>query len=211
MTAFTLEALVKPTASKNYSNLSTIMGIEGNFLVRMGDSGLPWNRIQLVWDSGKRTFYDKVIEGKLSNENMVVPLDTWTHIAVTFGEGTIKVYINGVEAGSTTTDVPESVNFGITHNDEQGSRFTRCFWVGYSYDSNRYFPGLMSELRIWNRVLTAEELVQEGHFYDVSSTADGLVTYWKFDEGQGDVVKDHTSYHNDLASDGLKWEAVSLP
>lgn len=213
MKAFTLEALVNPTVSRYSGSLSTIMGIEGKFLVRLGDVGIPWNQVQVCWDSGRQGTWGNV-EGKLSNSNMKVNLNEWTHIAVTFGEGTVKVFINGVEKGSTTTDVPASVNFGITHNDEQapqGQPITRCFWVGYSYESVRDFRGMMSELRIWNRALTASELAEEARRYDVDPKADGLVTYWKCDEGQGDVIKDYTSYRNDLASDGLKWEPVSLP
>lgn len=213
MKAFTLEALVNPTVSRYSGSLSTIMGIEGKFLVRLGDVGIPWNQVQVCWDSGKSGYWGN-IEGKLSNSNMKVNLNEWTHIAVTFGEGTVKVFINGVEKGSTTTDVPASVNFGVAHNDEQapqGQPITRCFWVGYSYESVRDFRGMMSELRIWNRALTASELAEEARRYDVDPKADGLVTYWKCDEGQGDVIKDYTSYRNDLASDGLKWEPVSLP
>lgn len=212
MKAFTLEALVNPTVSRYSGSLSTIMGIEGKFLVRLGDVGIPWNQVQVCWDSGRQGTWGNV-EGKLSNSNMKVNLNEWTHIAVTFGEGTVKVFINGEEKGSTT-DVPASVNFGITHNDEQapqGQPITRCFWVGYSYESARDFRGMMSELRIWNRALTASELAEEARRYDVDPKADGLVTYWKCDEGQGDVIKDYTSYRNDLASDGLKWEPVSLP
>lgn len=213
MKAFTLEALVNPTVSRYSGSLSTIMGIEGKFLVRLGDVGIPWNQVQVCWDSGRPGTWGNV-EGKLSNSNMKVNLNEWTHIAVTFGEGTVKVFINGVEKGSTTTDVPASVNFGVAHNDEQapqGQPITRCFWVGYSYESVRDFRGMMSELRIWNRALTASELAEEARRYDVDPKADGLVTYWKCDEGQGDVIKDYTSYRNDLASDGLKWEPVSLP
>lgn len=213
MKAFTLEALVNPTVSRYSGSLSTIMGIEGKFLVRLGDVGIPWNQVQVCWDSGRQGSWGN-IEGKLSNSNMKVNLNEWTHIAVTFGEGTVKVFINGVEKGSTTTDVPASVNFGVAHNDEQapqGQPITRCFWVGYSYESARDFRGMMSELRIWNRALTASELAEEARRYDVDPKADGLVTYWKCDEGQGDVIKDYTSYRNDLASDGLKWEPVSLP
>ena len=213
MKAFTLEALVNPTVVRYNGSLSTIMGIEGKFLVRLGDVGIPWYQVQVCWDSGKSGYWGN-IEGKLSNSNMKVNLNEWTHIAVTFGEGTVKVFINGEEKGSTTTDVPASVNFGITHNDEQapqGQQITRCFWVGYSYESTRDFQGMMSELRIWNRVLTADELANEARRYSVDPKSEGLVTYWKCDEGQGDVIKDHTSYRNDLASDGLKCEPVSLP
>lgn len=213
MKAFTLEALVNPTVVRYSGSLSTIMGIEGKFLVRLGDVGIPWYQVQVCWDSGKSGYWGN-IEGKLSNSNMKVNLNEWAHIAVTFGEGTVKVFINGEEKGSTTTNVPASVNFGITHNDEQapqGQQITRCFWVGYSYESTRDFQGMMSELRIWNRVLTADELANEARRYSVDPKSEGLVTYWKCDEGQGDVIKDHTSYRNDLASDGLKWEPVSLP
>lgn len=213
MKAFTLEALVNPTVVRYSGSLSTIMGIEGKFLVRLGDVGIPWDQVQVCWDSGKSGYWGN-IEGKLSNSNMKVNLNEWTHIAVTFGEGTVKVFINGEEKGSTTTNVPASVNFGITHNDEQapqGQQITRCFWVGYSYESTRDFQGMMSELRIWNRVLTADELANEARRYSVDPKSEGLVTYWKCDEGQGNVIKDHTSYRNDLASDGLKWEPVSLP
>lgn len=210
MKAFTLEALVNPTVSRTSGSLSTIMGIEGKFLVRLGDVGIPWNQVQVCWDSGRQGTWGNV-EGKLSNNSMIVNVNEWTHIAVTFGDGTVKVFINGEEKGSTTTDVPSSVNFGIAHNDEQGTRITRCFWVGYSYEKVRDFRGMMSELRIWNRTLTASELAEEARRYDVDPKADGLVTYWKCDEGQGDVIKDYTSYRNDLASDGLKWEPVSLP
>lgn len=213
MKAFTLEALVNPTVVRYSGSLSTIMGIEGKFLVRLGDVGIPWYQVQVCWDSGKSGYWGN-IEGKLSNSNMKVNLNEWTHIAVTFGEGTVKVFINGEEKGSTTTNVPASVNFGITHNDEQapqGQQITRCFWVGYSYESTRDFQGMMSELRIWNRVLTADELANEARRYSVDPKSEGLVTYWKCDEGQGNVIKDHTSYRNDLASDGLKWETVSLP
>lgn len=213
MKAFTLEALVNPTVVRYSGSLSTIMGIEGKFLVRLGDVGIPWYQVQVCWDSGKSGYWGN-IEGKLSNSNMKVNLNEWTHIAVTFGEGTVKVFINGEEKGSTTTNVPASVNFGVAHNDEQapqGQQITRCFWVGYSYESTRDFQGMMSELRIWNRVLTADELANEARRYSVDPKSEGLVTYWKCDEGQGDVIKDHTSYRNDLASDGLKWEPVSLP
>lgn len=212
MKAFTLEALVNPAGRKSASPLSTIMGIEGKFLVRLGDVGINWNQIQVCWDSGKKGTWGN-IEGKLTT-NTTVNANEWTHIAVTYGNGAIKVYVNGVEKGSSTTDIPESVTFGIEHNDEQapqGQPINRCFWVGYSYESARYFPGMMSELRIWNRALSAEELANEARRYGVDPKSDGLVTYWKCDEGEGDVIKDHTSYGNDLASDGLKWEAVSLP
>ena len=46
----------------------------------------------------------------------------------------------------------------------------------------------------------------------VAAASDGLVAYWKFDEGAGKTIKDQTSYGNDLTVEKeLKWVNVSLP
>ena len=29
-----------------------------------------------------------------------LPLSTWTHLAVTFGAGTLRLYVNGVQVGT---------------------------------------------------------------------------------------------------------------
>ena len=51
-----------------------------------------------------------------------------------------------------------------------------------------------------------------GNMYGVSPESEGLVAYWKFDEGAGKTIKDQTSYGNDLTVEKeLKWVNVSLP
>ncbi len=46
----------------------------------------------------------------------------------------------------------------------------------------------------------------------MAAASDGLVAYWKFDEGAGKTIKDQTSYGNDLTVEKeLKWVNVSLP
>lgn len=57
-----------------------------------------------------------------------------------------------------------------------------------------------------------EEINAPDHFYQVAAASDGLVAYWKFDEGAGKTIKDQTSYGNDLTVEKeLKWVNVSLP
>ena len=59
---------------------------------------------------------------------------------------------------------------------------------------------------------TPEEINAPDHFYQVAAASDGLVAYWKFDEGAGKTIKDQTSYGNDLTVEKeLKWVNVSLP
>ena len=43
----------------------------------------------------------------------------------------------------------------------------RGFYIGYSYDGNRWFDGMMSEVRIWNRILTTDEMRAPYHAYIV--------------------------------------------
>jgi hypothetical protein len=122
----------------------------------------------------------------------------------------VKVYLDGAEKCSGNVGT-SSVNFGVAHSDESDGK-PRCFWIGYSYASDRYFDGQISEVRIWNKALTPEEINAPDHFYQVAAASDGLVAYWKFDEGAGKTIKDQTSYGNDLTVEKeLKWVNVSLP
>lgn len=197
MGQFTLEALVNCTQFGR--QISTIMGIEGQFLIRIGDAGVPDNQIQVATRAGN-----------LTNADLQLETGRWYHVAVTFDRGAVKVYIDGFErlSGSVGTS---TVNFGVIHSDESDGR-PRCFWIGYSYNDERYLDGYISEARIWNKALTADEINATNHFYKVEPDSEGLVAYWKFNDGAGSVVKDHTSYGNDLTVEAApEWKAVTLP
>lgn len=192
----TMEILFKATSFPN--TLHTLMGIEGHYLLRIGDSGLLSNQLQVVASDESCTSTDLQLE---SGE--------WYHLAVTFSRGDIRIYLNGKEKLSQTVKL-KSVSIGNRHSHEEiGSR---CFWIGYSYKDDRYFDGVVSEVRIWNRALTAEEIQVENHFYKVSPQSEGLIAYWKFDEGSGKMAKDYSRSGYDLTIEKEpKWEAVSLP
>ena len=83
------------------------------------------------------------------------------------------------------------------------SDYNRFFWIGYAYNSDRYFPGYMSECRIWNRALTEEEINGENHFYWVDPESEGLVGYWKLngtneDDQYANSVKDFSTSGNHM-------------
>ena len=229
METFTLEALVY--ANSFDRKISTIMGIEDTFLIRLGDDGRPTNQLQVA-------FAKKVSEEETSPARGKIPVEAdsrydlkqfvWHHIAVTFDRGTICVYIDGklkdtAKASVSGTDgqavIIDKINFAIPHSDETDGK-ERCFWIGHSYrlqsDGDlfyeRRFDGMMGEVRLWNKALTSEEIASENHFYKIDPASDGLVAYWKFDEGAGKTIKDQTSYGNDLTVEKeLKWVNVSLP
>ena len=196
LTENTMEILFKANAFPN--QLNTLMGIEGHYLLRLGDAGVPSNQLQVATRAGNLTSADLTFE---SNK--------WYHVAVTCNKGNIKVYVNGEEKYSDRVNM-RYVNLGAKHHNEDNG--DRVFWVGYSYSLDRFFDGVVSEVRIWNRELTADEIKAPAHFYTVDPASDGLISYWKFDDGAGQTVKDHTANGYDLTIEKeATWVPVSLP
>lgn len=225
---FTMECLINCHGFNNDSDILTVMGIEDHFLIRIGDVTIPTNQIQIA-------LAYKDVEGGSTNRadvtdaSLQLRTDRWYHLAVTFNKGFVQVYLDGrlkveadrsvigkrpnSETGELEDIIFENVDFSAPHSDESDGK-PRCFWVGYSYDSNRSLDGMIAEARLWNRVLTAEEINAPNHFYklyekDIDET---LLAYWKFNEGTGKVVKDHSIYGKDLEGDHeLIWYPVELP
>lgn len=229
MDTFTFEALVYANSFER--NISTIMGIEDVFLIRLGDDGRPTNQLNVA-------FAKKVSEEATSPARATIPATAdsrfdlkpfvWHHIAVTFDRGTISVYIDGKLKESSKANVSgpngpvtiESVDFAVPHSDETDGK-PRCFWIGHSYrlatDGDlfyeRRFDGMMSEVRMWNKALTAEEIASANHFYKVDPASEGLVAYWKFDDRvQGKTVRDYGPNGFDLTTQtDVNWINVALP
>lgn len=189
LSQMTMEGLVR---ARDFDRLiSSFMGVEGYFLIRMGDAGFPSGQIQVATSSGN--FPD-------ADANKEIPLNTWTHIAITYdsSDGSLKVYMNDKLQSEGTKNLGE-LNLG---RDD--------FFIGKSYDDNRFWAGEFSELRIWNIVRTPEEL--ENNRYEIDPSTPGLVAYWKFNEGAGSVVKDYTSNENNaVAKNTMTWTPVKLP
>lgn len=92
------------------------------------------------------------LAGQTTNGNRItltqgtIPLNTETHIAITYNGGIYSIYINGVLSGNGSQ--PSWV-------------WTRDLWLGgfYGYNTDHSFAGAMRDLRIYNRALSQEEIV----------------------------------------------------
>lgn len=86
MNQLTIEALVRINLFGKL--ISTVMGIEGTFLFRIGDAGVPDNQLQLATSSGNVT-----------DAAWQIPTNEWVHLAATFNseDGAVEVYLNGVK------------------------------------------------------------------------------------------------------------------
>lgn len=109
------------------------------------------------------------------------------------------VYQDGEPAGSAAMgDDVKDIDLTETYTNSWQQNVVQKFCIGRSYDNTRDFCGMMSEVRLWNRALAADEINAENHFYTVDPASEGLVAYWKFNDGDGSVIKDYTSNGNDL-------------
>ena len=210
----TMEALVNIQETRVSGSLSTIMGVEGKFLLRLGDVNVPWNQIQLAMQGGNRT--DTKL--KLSE------LDRWYHVAVTWDDTFAYFYIDGELLYQTGISNYSGFNLGVAYGGYEND-YNRAFWIGYAYNADRFFPGYMAEVRVWNRTLTKEEINAENHFYSVPVDSEGLVGYWKLNDGGGQIIKDHSPSGNNMLGEinvhssggqqvgdnGMNWVEMSLP
>lgn len=193
LTTLTAEVLLKPDDFKTEeAGISSVFGIEGQFLIRIGDAGIPNTQIQLATNNGNVT-----------DAAWSLAIGKWQHLAFTFDSatGAADIYIDGVHKGSTqTSNYRSAVNWGVED-----------FHIGKSYNNSRWFDGDFSEIRIWNRILTSEEINAKNHFYLVDPESDGLVGYWKANEGVGAVWTDKTGNNDAKAANTVIWHSVSLP
>ena len=173
------------------ANINTIFGKEGEWLLRAGDSGIGKNQLQLAKKDGNWSTKFYFEEGK------------WYHIAVTYDTEANKcvLYVNGVEYESEEGKASLAVNFDKDNNGYG------CF-VSRSYGMNRWWRGAYTEMRLWNKIRTAEEIKANMLPGSIQEGTEGLLGYWKFNEGEGNTVKDYSGNNKDLTAENgdIVWE-----
>ncbi len=75
----------------------------------------------------------------------IIPLNTWTHIVVTYGASDKKIYING------TLDSTHSSLGALSGNSED-------FYIGQR-GNNYYFKGKIDQVKLYSRELSAVEVL----------------------------------------------------
>lgn len=204
MRQITVEALLysRDWVAGRDNALSTVFGIEGEFLVRIGDSDRPRNQLQLVNNGGL---------GNWPAPNTVpgLPVNEWVHIAVVVDVDTREriYYINGEVVASDLG--ARTVPFTVTGG--------KGVYIGLAFDDTRWMPGQISELRVWNVKRTAEQIAANPYYINPANVK-GLVAYWKFNDGAGNVIKDHSGNGTDLTAKAAlggtnmpTWVPVELP
>ena len=88
------------------------------------------------------------------------------------------------------------------------------FQIGRSYeDELRQLNGNIAEIRIWNTCRTKEEIWTNMYKVEDPENEESLLAYWKFNEGEGNIVKDHSKHGFDAVSaEPLVWPTgIEIP
>lgn len=124
-----------------------------------------------------------------------IELNAWQHIAVTYADSVVKIYLNGVEQELTTLGTHKG--FLKDHSDTP-------LFIGNNSSTRYAFDGLIDEIRIWNVVRTTEEIQVCMNQY-LKGDETGLVGYWKLNEGEGAELKNGTANALEGTASDIVW------
>jgi hypothetical protein len=113
-----------------------------------------------------------------------LPVNAWTHVAVTYDGTNKRFYIDG-SLDSTSMRAGTIYSSGSpVYVGRQGS-VCNC----------NLFKGQIDELRIWNTVRTSSEISQNAR-RSLKGSESGLLAYFRFDETYGIAAEDASVYGN---------------
>ncbi len=173
------------------SNIQSLAGIEGSWLLRISDSGVPANQLQFVTPSGNLTD----ASWQFTEKKWVCMSFTWDA-----ANSAATLFIDGVKKNTVTGRNTSGVSWGNGN-----------FYIGKSYNDNRWLNGAICEVRVWNRILSDAEIAEPLQAYSVPVDSEGLVSYWKFNEGDGQLIQDYANGYNLQLAAKPKWIEVTLP
>jgi gliding motility-associated-like protein len=107
------------------------------------------------------------------NSTTSIPLNTWTHVAVTrSSSGAVKLYINGVlDASSATLSLSgQNTNARVIGGKLSGNNLLGSF------------SGSIDELKAWNTERTAQQIIA-GMGTELIGNESGLIAYYNFNQG----------------------------
>ena len=127
----------------------------------------------------------------------VISFETWYHLALIYDGTNLILYINGIEAGSTSAS-------GQITNESVPLNVGRLVFQTTNFD----LDGQADEVGLWNVALTAEQI--QDYMYADLTGEEGLVGYWNFNEGSGDTANDASGNDNDGLIYGANW-STNIP
>ncbi|MGN9816800.1 beta-L-arabinofuranosidase domain-containing protein [Streptomyces sp. SD11] len=171
--AITLSAWVKPTHNANWTRVFDF----GNdttrymYLATRNANGVPRFAITTSGPGAEQG-----LDGTAA-----LPLDRWSHLAVTIAGSTGTLYVNGVQAARNTSMTLNPSSLGTLTNN----------WLGRSHFDDPVFAGAYDEFNVWSRALTAAEITSlQSSRAAASAAGRGTLASYAFDETSGGTFAD---------------------
>lgn len=111
-------------------------------------------------------------------------------IVYTYDGTTLKFYRNGSLTHTTTSLTLATTSSAIN--------------IGRGTPGNLYFKGFLYEVRLWNYARTQKEIHRD-MYKTLTGTEQGLVGYWKLDEGGGTVAYDSCGTNHGTYVGNFQW------
>lgn len=142
----------KEYAQRTMISMPRSAGDEGGFAFRSVDNLFSYLH---TYSFGLNNTVQNIVYGIQDS----LPLNTWTHLAITYNYDTIRLYKNGVEVGDTVLG-----SFSL-YQSAQPLFFGKEFNV--TDTTARWFKGNLDDIRIYNRALTSCDV---DSLYNLTST-----------------------------------------
>lgn len=156
----------------------------------------------LSWQDGKIRveLQNTQAKKKVICENPTPSDNEWHHIAFTWNrkKAIVCTYIDGQPAETTQKFA------GMLGIPSQ-----QALNIGRNALHDGYFHGQISEVRIWKRVRSQEE-IEQGMKQRLDGSETGLVGYWPMDD-KGAIVKDRSGGDRNATIRGATWETAEVP
>lgn len=144
-------------------------GTTGTFQSVFSSTGINFVHFQLN-NSGNNVIYISPSIAILLPIVPETPYGSWKHVAIVAKSGASKVFVDGVQLGSTNTTTFSSIPIDVNNR------------IGSGYASGRFFNGQIDEFSIWSRALTQAEIQCQMNI-TLSGNETDLIVYYDFEEG----------------------------
>ncbi len=165
---YTLEAWIFANNWKPEQWRGSIVGKDGptpddGYVLRCGDGG------RLSFVMSVNNIWNEVFTDPIMNEKQ------WHHVAVVIDNGNMSLYIDGNPIISSTYS-------GTPSSNMRDLKIASSAGFG-----ERFFDGVIDEVRMWNTARTAAEIA-DNKTTSFTGTEPGLVAYFSMNEGSGTTV-----------------------
>src|SRR5436853_6014099 len=168
----TIDAWVMPTANNAYMHIvskrdSNNFNVSYEVFVNVGTLG-----------------FAKKFSGanESADSGIVIPLNTWSHIAVTISDTTLTFYVNGVANGPFIIGARPTTSDVLTIGDAHGSFGDVEFWTGR-----------LDEIELFDRALSGTEIAaiyaadSAGKCRSCATPPNGMISWWPGDGNYHDI------------------------